>query len=133
MRVTLMVLASLLLGGIGPAVAHHSYAMFDRTRELTVTGDVKAWQFTNPHSWLQVLVKGADGAEVNYGFESANPLELSRLGWTRSSLQPGDHVTVSYQPLRNGALGGELVSVVKPDGAKLLAQLPRFKDTPPAN
>jgi len=108
------------------ALAHHSYAMFDRSRLLTVTGTVKELQWTNPHAWLQVIVKQPGGQYLEYGFESNGPDGLRKAGWTRHIVKAGEQVTVEYLPLRNGQPGGELASLTLPDGRKLAAGLPNF-------
>ena len=106
-------------GGAGlwaPATAHHSFAMFDNTKEVTVVGTVKAFQWTNPHSWLQVVVTGTDGKDVEWSFEGGSPGILSRNGWKRTSVKPGDKVTVVFYPLKDGKPGGSFLEVKTPDG-----------------
>lgn len=100
-----------------PAWAHHSYAMFDRQRTVTVTGTVRTFQWTNPHVYLWVDV--ADPVAI-YAFEFAGgPNGLARNGWTNQSLKQGDKVSVSYHPLKDGRTGGEFVSLVLADGTKM--------------
>ena len=96
------------------AAAHHSPAMFDRSKNITITGTVKEFQWMSPHCWIQVLVPDPahpDAAPVEWGIEMDNPLGLSRHGWKPGSLNPGDHVVVVAHPLRDGTNGGEVVSV----------------------
>ena len=100
----------------GPALAHHSFAMFDRSRQISVTGTVKDFQYTNPHSWVIIMVPGADGQQVEWGFESEGPSTLLRNGVKKSSLQPGDKVTATGFPMRDGRPAGSLISVTKADG-----------------
>jgi Family of unknown function (DUF6152) len=96
--VGLSALAALTLGAL--AHAHHSFAMFDNTKTLSVSGTVRDLEWANPHVWLWIDVAGADGKVVSYGFEGAAPGEMSRnSGWTKRSLVTGDKVTVSYRPL----------------------------------
>ena len=99
-----------------PASAHHSFAMFDNTKEVTLVGVVKEFQWTNPHSWLQVMVTGADGKQVEWSLEGGSPGILSRNGWKRTSVKPGDKVTVIFYPLRDGKPGGSFLEVKTPDG-----------------
>ena len=102
-----------------PAFAHHSRAMFDQTKQVTLVGTVKELQWTNPHCWIQVLVPDPDhpdAAPVEWGVEMAAPLELLRHGWKPQSLKPGDKVTILINPLRDGQPGGLVVSVTGPDG-----------------
>ena len=102
-----------------PAFAHHSRAMFDQTKQITLVGTVKDFQWTNPHCWIQVLVpdpNNAQGAPVEWGVEMGAPVELMRKGWKPASLNPGDKVTIVINPLRDGQTGGLVVSVTGPDG-----------------
>jgi hypothetical protein len=108
--VTLTVIAS------SPVSAHHSFAMFDDTKEVTLKGTVGEFQWTNPHSWLQVRVVGAGGEPDEWAVEMLSPNVLGRMGWKRNSLKPGDEVTVVIHPLRNGAKGGNMVSVQDKNG-----------------
>jgi len=85
-----------------PAVAHHSGAMFDDKKEVTVTGVVKEFQYTNPHSWMLVDVKAADGKVTTWGFEAEGPSTLLRAGIRKSDLVPGTPVTVVGHPMRDG-------------------------------
>jgi hypothetical protein len=102
-----------------PALAHHSFAMFDRSRQISISGTVKEFQYTNPHSWVIVLVPGADGKEIEWGFESEGPSTLLRAGIKHSSLNPGDKVTAVGFPMRDGRPAGSLISVTKADGTVL--------------
>src|ERR1044071_3221589 len=87
-----------------PAVtfAHHSGAMFDDTKAVTLTGVIKEFQYTNPHSWLLVDVKGADGKVTTWGFEAEGPSSLLRAGIRKSDLVPGMEVTVIGHPMKDG-------------------------------
>jgi Family of unknown function (DUF6152) len=99
--------------------AHHSAAMFDAGQEITLAGSVKAFQWTSPHCWIQVLVPDPEhpgAAPAEWGIEMDNPLGLSRHGWKPSSLKPGDKVIVVAHPLRGGGHGGQVVSVKMADG-----------------
>ena len=99
----------------GQAVAHHSFAMFDRSRSETLNGKVKELDIINPHSWLKVIVKDAQGKESTWSLELGGASQLSRLGWDKL-IHPGDSVTVTMHPLRDGSYGGQFVSVTLPDG-----------------
>jgi hypothetical protein len=98
------------------SMAHHSGAMFDRTRTVTLEGTVKEFQFTNPHSWLQVMVKGADGKEVEWGFENEGPSSLKRMGIEATTFKAGDKVTVVASPMKDGRPAGAWMSIKKADG-----------------
>ena len=101
-----------------PALAHHSFAMFDTQKEMTVSGTVREFQWTNPHSWLQLDVQ--DGAKtVEYSIELGSPNTMSRRGWRRTSFKPGDRVRVTMNPMRDGSPGGALISAVDAQGNTL--------------
>jgi hypothetical protein len=102
-----------------PAFAHHSGAMFDPSKTITVEGTVKEFQYTNPHSWLEVVVLGPDGKDVEWGFEAEGPSSLLRAGIKAKSLLPGDKITVVGHPMRDGRPAGSLMSVTKSDGTVL--------------
>jgi hypothetical protein len=113
-RFLLLVTAAMTVGG--PALAHHSFAMFDRTREVVLTGTVRQFQWTNPHSWIQLDVIGDKGQVDSYAVEMNSPNNLSRQGWKSSSLKTDDKVKVTINPVREGAKGGLFVAVVLADG-----------------
>jgi hypothetical protein len=109
---------------VAPASAHHSFAMFDRSTEIELEGEVKEFQWTNPHTWTQLLVEGEDGAVVEWSIEGGSPNGLTRQGWKRNSLQPGERITMTVNPLMNGRPGGSIVRAVKADGSVLGRALP---------
>jgi hypothetical protein len=115
---TLIVTAALALT-CSVAVAHHSFAMFDLGKDVTVEAVIREVQFTNPHVWLQILVKDEKGVETEWSIESGAPGMMLRNGWKPSTLKPGDKVTLTMHPLRNGNPGGSLVRVKVPDGRTL--------------
>jgi hypothetical protein len=106
----------LLLTSADLASAHHSYAMFDVQKTLSLTGTVKSWQWTNPHSWLVMTVPDAAGEEVEWGLEGSAPTIYRRYGMTRDAVKAGDRITVVVHPLRSGANGGQLQSITTSDG-----------------
>ena len=90
--------------------------MFDAGTRITLTGTVKEFQWTSPHCWIQLLVTDParpKAAPVEWGIEMDNPVGLSRHGWKRGSLKPGDTIVVVAHPLRDGSRGGQVVSVTK--------------------
>ena len=109
---------------ISPASAHHSYAMFDANKLVTVEATVKEFQWTNPHSWLQVMVADDKGVAEEWSLELGPLVVLHRWGWKPHSLNPGDKVKVSLNPLRDGTHGGRLMSIVLPGGETLNGQGP---------
>lgn len=107
-----VLVAAVLAAVAGLVEAHHSFATFDQTQEKTLVGTIKEVQWTNPHIWLQVLVKNdAGGAVVEWSIEGGSPNGLSRQGWKRSSLNTGDAVEMVIHPLKDGSNGGSLVRV----------------------
>ena len=107
LRVLLVALVASLLTSAA-AIAHHSFAMFDRTVEKVITGTVVRWAFNSPHSWLYVNVKNADGSETLWGFEGSAPPSLLQRGISGNTFKPGETVTISYCPLKDGRAGGGL-------------------------
>jgi hypothetical protein len=94
------------------ASAHHSFAMFEMGKNLTIEGTVREIQWTNPHIWIQVMVKdAASGKEVEWSIEADSPNVLARRGWTRKSIQAGDKVVLEVHPLKSGEEhGGSMAS-----------------------
>ena len=107
--------AALALTG-GAALAHHSFAMFDLTQEKTIAGTVKDFQWTNPHTWLWVDVPTASGAAETWGIEGMSPNFLARRGWSKTTVTPGDKVTVVIHPVKSGEHGGSFMRITLPDG-----------------
>jgi Family of unknown function (DUF6152) len=116
-----LTLLAAVISGVSPVSAHHSYAMFDAANLVTVDATVKEFQWTNPHSWLQVMVDNKGVAE-EWSLELGPLVVLRRWGWKPHSLNPGDKVKVSVNPLRDGSHGGRLMSIVLPDGKTLSGQ-----------
>ena len=109
-------LAFAVLLAAGAALAHHSFAMFDQTKTVPLTGAVKELRWTNPHVFIQVLVKNANGAEDEWSIEMTSPEHLSRTGWRPGTLKPGDKVTLNIHPLVDGDKGGQYLSGTGPAG-----------------
>jgi hypothetical protein len=118
-KVALLAL-SLILGVGGIAAAHHSNAAYDLDHPKTVEGTVKTVNWTNPHITFVVEIdaKNAEPAST-WVFEVSSPGVLTRSGWTKRSLQPGDHAVFRYAPLRDGNPGGFLLKVDLPSGQEL--------------
>ena len=107
-----------------PSTAHHSTAMFEWGKEVKLSNaTVQKWEWTNPHTFLYVTAKGENGKEQRWAFEGMSPNHLSRAGWSRRSLQPGEKIDLTYYPLRDPRKGGFNVTVKKADGTEL-KQLP---------
>ena len=103
----------------GSVSAHHSYAMFDHTKEVTLKGTVKEWQWTSPHTWLYLLVPNGKGEPLKYSIEGGNPGLLRRQGFTKGSMSPGDKVVVYMSPLKSGQSGGAIDAVQLANGKVL--------------
>ncbi|MGC4028475.1 MAG: DUF6152 family protein [Steroidobacteraceae bacterium] len=114
-----MLLAAMF--GAGVAVAHHSGAMFDRKSEVSLMGTVKEFKFTNPHVSIVLTVPGERGQSTDWFIEAASVRGLVATGWRRSTLQPGDMITLVGHPLRDGRPGADLVRVTLADGTVLNA------------
>ena len=111
--------AGALVIGTAPVSAHHSAAAYDRDADVEVTGNVREFQYTNPHSWLYVQVVDKTGQTVDWGFEAEGPSTLLRAGIKVSMLKAGEKVTVKGHPLKDGRPAAILVSVTKADGSVL--------------
>jgi hypothetical protein len=98
------------------ALAHHSFAMFDQSKTVTVQGTVKDFRWTNPHVFIQLLIKASDGTDVEWSIEMTSPEHLARVGWKPVTLKPGDKVTLEIHAMRDGSAGGQYVSGSGPDG-----------------
>jgi len=116
------ILAAALLSGIAPplAQAHHSFAMFDSTKSVTLTGVIERFEWTNPHAVMFLLASPDASPPEAWSVELASPGNLKRAGWTRDSVKPGDKVALVIRPLHDGGRGGSFVSgVVLNTGAVL--------------
>ena len=110
-----------LLLAATPALAHHSFAMFDQTKLLAFKGVVKDFQWTNPHAVVWVVGAPTAGAAPDvWTIELTSPGNLTRMGWTRKSLKVGDRVEVQIHPLRDGQHGGSLSKVTISDTGQVL-------------
>ncbi|HWL61821.1 MAG TPA: DUF6152 family protein [Steroidobacteraceae bacterium] len=109
----------LLAGSMAPAMAHHSAAMFDQQKKVELSGVVREFQWTNPHCYIQLLVKDAQGREQEWSLELGAPMYLYARGWRPSTVKLGDRLTVTVSPLRNGSAGGLLVEARGADGKPL--------------
>jgi hypothetical protein len=108
--------AAVALFAAGAALAHHSFAMFDRDKELVLNGTVSEFQWTNPHAFIEVEVPNDKGAVDKWSVEMNSPNNLTRQGWKSTMLKTGDKVSVTLNPLRDGKKGGLFVAVTLPDG-----------------
>lgn len=127
------VMALLVVVGVtAPAVAHHSFAMFDHTRTLALKGTVTKFQWTNPHAYLDIDVSGKDGVK-HYTLEMTSINMMQRVGWRSNLIKAGDEVKAVMAPLLNGEPAGLLLEIVLADGRRMELPVPAigsFKRTP---
>src|SRR5438477_8078266 len=102
-----------------PALGHHSFAMFDASKLMTLEGTVKEFQWTNPHAWIYVTVDDAAGKPVNWAIEMNGPSGIARDGWRPKTLTPGMKVKVIIHPLKDGNAGGQYLHITLPDGTQM--------------
>ena len=120
-----MSVKSLWLAGISlalfvaPALAHHSFAMFDQDKTVELQGTVKEFQWSNPHSWLILDVTDQTGRVTEWGLEMSSPARLARNGWRPKTLVPGDKVTFKAHPMRNGEPSGQFLELKLTNGTVL--------------
>ena len=119
MTVKAVDLAGTMLAMAAPAFAHHSFAMFEREKFLSVTGVVKEYEWTNPHVWIHIMAPDQAGKQVEWSFEMQSIAQDSRAGWRPDSVKPGDKVSIEYHPLKDGSRGGQLTAAVLANGKRL--------------
>jgi hypothetical protein len=116
-RIASFVIAALLAA---PATAHHSGAMFDNDKSVTLKGTVKDYQWTNPHCWIQMTVAGTNGVSEEWSVEMGAPMQLYQHGWRPGTLKPGDPIEVVIHPTRDATLkAGVFVSATGAGGKSL--------------
>ena len=118
-RMAALAAAGALMAGGSPALAHHSFAMFDHVNRITVAGTVSDFQWTNPHVFVMLDVPDGKGGSKAYTVECASPNVLTRVGWKFNLIKRGDKISALINPLRNGSPGGMLETVTLGDGRTL--------------
>ena len=113
-----LLLALMVISG-SQVLAHHSFAMFDQKKKVTLKGTVSEFQWTNPHAFIHLIVPNGAADSQSWQVELNSPNNLKRQGWKSTSLKPGDVVTLVLNPLRDGTKGGLFVSVTLSDGTVL--------------
>ena len=114
------------------ATAHHSTAEFDYTKQATIKGIVKEVQWTNPHSYIQLMADGESGEKIQWSVEIGSPSLNVNMGWRKNSVKPGDVVTMNLSPARNGKPYGTLRVLTFADGHKLEGIAAKFGAGPGA-
>jgi hypothetical protein len=131
MNKTRLCLISAALGAMlfqaTPAFSHHSNLAYEVTKVITITGVVKEFRWSNPHTWLTVMVTDEKGAQVEWACEGRAPGVLLRAGWSKNILKPGETVTVDMSPARDGSKTAIIARVTKADGT-ILANAPPNQD-----
>src|SRR5277367_864908 len=117
-RIVAALLAGLSLAAV-PGFAHHSFVMFDTGKQVTLTGVVTTFEWTNPHTYIELDVPDAAGAVKHWSIELGSPSILHNSGWKHNTLAMGDKVTLLINPLKNGTPGGLLLQANLADGRKL--------------
>ena len=102
-----------------PASAHHSFAIFDQSKVLFMSGTVKQFDLVNPHAWLQLAVVNDKNDASTWSFEGGSPSELARLDWSKDILKIGDKVQVGFRPMKDGSRGGQIMSVTLANGHRV--------------
>ena len=113
----------ILLASATPLLAHHSFAMFDHTRTLTLKGTVTKFQWTNPHAYLDIDVSAKDGVK-HYTLEMTSINMMQRLGWRSNMIKAGDQVKAVMAPLLNGEPAGLLLEIILADGKRMEPGVP---------
>jgi hypothetical protein len=113
---TALLAAAMGLATVAPAFPHHSHAMFDFEKEITLTGTVKEFVFRNPHAYLYIDVKTDATTVVNYSIEMSNLTNTIQRGIRPTTFKPGDAITVRLHPLIDGRPGGSYVTITAADG-----------------
>jgi Family of unknown function (DUF6152) len=113
-----VVTAAVVLSAAAPASAHHSFAVYDHTRTLTLRGTVTKFQWTNPHAYLEIDVKQPDGSVKHYSIELTSINMMQRVGWRSNMIKSGDQVTAVVAPLLSGEAAGLGLEVTLPDGTR---------------
>jgi hypothetical protein len=107
------------LAGTGALLAHHSFAMFDTTKTVTLNGSVTVFEWTNPHAYIEIDLAEARGGQKHWTIEMGSPSILMQSGWKYKDLKFGDKIKVDISPLRSGDPGGLLIQATLPDGRVL--------------
>ena len=116
----LTVAASAAAAFAAPVLAHHSFAMFDQEKTVSLKGTVKDFEWANPHVWIRLMVTDpATNKQSEYAFEMGSVIRSTKDGWTRDTIRPGDVITVTMHPLKDGSRGGMYLAADLPNGKKM--------------
>ena len=122
MNLKLVSMTTVLVAALAaPAVAHHSFAMFDAAKTVTLQGTVKELEWTNPHSWLRFTVNDdKTGKPAVWAVEMSSPGRLKTMGMSADSVKPGDAVSVTFHPMKDGTRGGQFIQATLPNGQQVI-------------
>jgi len=122
MNLKLVSMTTVLVAALAaPAVAHHSFAMFDAAKTVTLQGTVKELEWTNPHSWLRFTVNDdKTGKSAVWAVEMSSPGRLKTMGMSADSVKPGDAVSVTFHPMKDGTRGGQFIQATLPNGQQVI-------------
>ena len=126
MRVRFLIVLGLAVGVSLPCLplaAHHGNAVYDSTKQINLKGTVTQLVWANPHCVLLFDVTDEGGQVVHWMAETENPASMTTMGWTRSSLKPGDPITIRVITVKNGKPIGRIVYVIPANGQKLLGRI----------
>lgn len=110
-----------------PLSAHHGTAGYDMEKELVMKGTVTEWLWANPHCFLKYDTTDDKGGVARWAVEVSNPVDMTKRGWTKHSINVGDQVTVTVRPAKNGASVGQLLKVILPNGQTLIGWNPAVR------
>jgi len=116
---------SLIILAVTPLSAHHARPEYDRNVQTTISGTVKEFRLVNPHAWIHISVTRNDGTVEDWSFEGGSVGRLNRVGWSRDMLTPGDNISVTFNPRRDGSPGGLFRAVTTADGKHHSTARPR--------
>lgn len=102
-----------------PAYAHHSFAMFDQSKVVQISGTVKEYELINPHVWLHLTIVNDKGDSSTWVFEGGSAQQMVRLGWTKDKIHIGGKVEIGYRPMKDGSRGGQLMTIRFLDGERM--------------
>ncbi len=119
MTIKALALSGVALAIASPALAHHSFSMFNTDKTVTVNGTVEEFELTNPHVWIHMMAPDASGKLVEWSFEMQSVASAVGAGWGPDTIKPGDKLSVDFHPLKDGTRGGQFISAVLADGKRL--------------
>ena len=117
---SVLIAAVCLLALAAPLSAHHGAAGYDMEKQLTMNGTVREWLWANPHCFMKYDTTDEKGNVAHWAVEVSNPTDMIKRGWSLHSFKPGDQITVTVRPAKNGEPVGQLLKVVLPNGQTLI-------------